>query len=196
MGRRKGPALTREDVVSAALRCVQADGPDALGVSAVARELGIKPPSVYNHVGKGDALAWAVVVEGNRRLLALLATAVDGQADPREQLRILAGTTRRWALDNAGLYGLMARVPPKNDDPEFRPLLDRMLHLFGEPLGQLGVAPADRVHAIRSLRAAMHGFVLLESSGQFQLSDRPDASYRWLVESVLRGLGPAADKGA
>lgn len=188
MGRRKGPSLTRDDVVEAALALVQDEGAEALGISRVASELGIKPPSVYNHVGKGDALARAVVIEGTRRMLLVLEDAVRGVIDPRDQLRALADAIRRWVKDNGGLYTLMSRVEPDNDHPEFAPVARRLLDVFARPLGQLGVTGSDTIHAIRSLRAAMHGFVLLETSGQFQLEQDPGQSYRWLVEALLRGI--------
>lgn len=175
-------------MVAAAVALVQAEGADALGVSRVARELGIKPPSIYNHVGPGDALGWAVVIEGNRMLLDALKQAVRGVYEPREQLRTLALATREWALGNAGLYALMARIEPDNDDPAFASVMRDVIDLFARPFGQLGVVGDDAIHGIRSLRAAMHGFVLLETSGQFQLAQDAEVSYRWLVEAVIRGL--------
>ena len=45
---RKG--LTRQTVVDAAGDVVDMEGPTALTLSRVARELGVKPPSLYNHI--------------------------------------------------------------------------------------------------------------------------------------------------
>ena len=188
MARRRGKSLDRQQVVEAAIACVEADGPDALGVSRVARELGIKPPSIYNHVGKGDALARAVVIEANRRVLAVLKDAVRGVVDPREQVLTIAMTLRRWVRENPGLYAVTARVVPDNEHPEFKPVLQDMLDLMGRPLAQLGVASEDSIHAIRGLRAAMHGFLLLENSGQFALAVDSGESFRWLIGSILDGL--------
>jgi AcrR family transcriptional regulator len=188
MGRRKGPSLTRDEVVQAAVKIVQEDGAEALGVSRVARALGIKPPSIYNHVGPGDALARAVVLEANRQLLEALKTSVRGRVDAREQLRALARTTRQWAVDHGGLYTIMARVEPAPEKPRFAPVMRDMLDLFARPLARLGVASDAMIHALRTLRSAIHGFVLLESAGQFQLSEAPEASFEWLVESTIRGL--------
>jgi len=188
LARRRGKSLDRQQVVEAAIACVEADGPDALGVSRVARELGIKPPSIYNHVGKGDALARAVVIEANRRVLAVLKDAVRGVVDPREQVLTIAMTLRRWVRENPGLYAVTARVVPDNEHPEFKPVLQDMLDLMGRPLAQLGVASEDSIHAIRGLRAAMHGFLLLENSGQFALAVDSGESFRWLIGSILDGL--------
>ncbi len=190
MARRKGPSLTPQQVVAAAIEVVAADGPDAVGVSRVARALGIQPPSIYNHVGKGDALARAVVIECSRRLLDAQEQAVTGVDDPREQLRGLAVATRAWALANPHLYALMSRIEPDNEDPVWGPVIRDTLDLFRRPLGRLGVVGDDAVHAMRALRAAMHGFLLLESNGQLQLQVRSAESFQWTVDTLLRGLSP------
>lgn len=64
MGRpTKENSLSRQDVVAAASACVEREGASALGVSRVARELGIKPPAIYKHLESGAALQKAVVLE-------------------------------------------------------------------------------------------------------------------------------------
>jgi AcrR family transcriptional regulator len=188
LGRRKGLSLNRRQVVDAAIGCIEAQGPGALGVTRVAAALGIKPPSIYNHVGKGDALAWAVAIEGNRRIRDAMRLAVRGVVAPRRQLEALTTASRAWARANPGLYTVMAQTRPDNAHPEFAPIMDDILELFGRPLAQLGVAPVDTVHAVRGLRAAMHGFLLLEASGQFQLADDVDASFAWLIRAILDGV--------
>lgn len=64
MGRpTKENSLSRQDVIVAAIACVDREGASALGVSRVARELGIKPPAIYKHLESGAALQKAVVLE-------------------------------------------------------------------------------------------------------------------------------------
>lgn len=195
MARRPGPSLNKQQVVEAAIALVEAEGPDALGVSRVARALGIKPPSIYNHVGKGDALARAMVIEANRRLLAHLKMTSRRVVAPRDQLVVLAVGLRDWAGANPGLYALTARVTPDNDHPEFAPVMRELIDLFTRPLRQLGVPEDETLHAIRGLRAALHGFVLLENSGQFALATDPAASFTWLVDAILAGAARPATEG-
>ncbi len=175
-------------MLEAAVGIAQEQGPDAVGISSVARALGIRPASMYNHVASGEALARRVVEEGTRRLVEALKSAVRGVVEPKEQLRRLAHGVRDWALANGGLYRLMARVQPDHGDDDVPPVARDLLDLFDRPLGQLGVAEDHRVHGIRSLRAAIHGFVLLETSGQFQLGVDVEESFRWSVERLIRGV--------
>lgn len=48
MGRpTKENSLTKQDVIAAAIACLEKEGESALGVNRVARELNIKPPAIY-----------------------------------------------------------------------------------------------------------------------------------------------------
>lgn len=188
MPRRKGPSLDRQQVVAAAIACIEADGPAALAITPVARRLGIKPPSLYNHVKGADDLALAVLIEANHRMVATMRAGIGGVYEPRAVLAALAASLRQFALANPGLYQTISQIPPQNDHPELGPLIFEVLDFFRRPLAQLGITGDEAIHAIRALRSAMHGFVLLETSGQFGLGQSTDESYSWLVQTTLRGL--------
>ena len=187
--------LDRRQVIEAAIAVTEAEGPQALGINRVARALGIKPPSLYNHVANGNDLAWGVVIEANRRLLAHVRAVPVHGTDPQTRVIRLAETLRAWAMDNLSLYTVMAQTPVNNDDPEFAVLMDEMMPLFGHPLKELGLTGDAVIHAMRTMRSAVHGFVLLESSEQFGLSQPVDDSFQWLVTALVRGFaaGPLRD---
>ncbi|MCB9663098.1 MAG: WHG domain-containing protein [Alphaproteobacteria bacterium] len=192
MARRPGPSLDRQQVIDAAVALVDAEGAEALGVTRLAEVLGIRPPSLYHHVGKGDALARALVHEAARSQLHALTAAVAGVDAPEDALRALAHGARAWARRHPGLQAHLARTPPDNDHPDFRPVLDALLALFGRPLAAWGLEGEHAVHTARAVRAAVHGFVLLEQAGQFALAVDPEASFAWMVDGLVRGLRPAA----
>ena len=182
MARRPGPSLGRQDVLDAGVRVVEEQGVDALGATAVATLLGIRPPSVYHHFDGNDALRYAVAVEGWRRLFDALPVVT---ADPPAALRALAHAYRAFARAHPDLYRLMAST---SFDPTDIRLLEVTARVTGA-LASLGIEPVDALHAVRGLRSAVHGFVDLELSGQFRL-DVPsaDQSFEWLLEVVGRGV--------
>jgi AcrR family transcriptional regulator len=61
MARPRTPLLSREGIVAAALRLVDAEGLDALSTRRLAAELGVSGPSLYHHVATKDDLIDAVV---------------------------------------------------------------------------------------------------------------------------------------
>lgn len=53
-------SITRDRIVDAALVVIERDGADALSMRSVAAELGVRPMSLYNHVGSRDDLVDAM----------------------------------------------------------------------------------------------------------------------------------------
>jgi hypothetical protein len=47
----------------------------------------------------------------------------------------------------------------------------------------------DEVHAARTVRSALHGFVVLEAAGGFGIPVNLDASFDALVATLASGLG-------
>jgi AcrR family transcriptional regulator len=62
--RPKTPLITRDRIVRAAMRLVDTHGPEALSTNRIAAELGVKGPSLYNHVSSR-----AEIIDGLRELL-------------------------------------------------------------------------------------------------------------------------------
>ena len=48
----------------------------------------------------------------------------------------------------------------------------------------------EAIHAIRSLRSIVHGFISLEVAGGFGMPVDLDASFHWLINLFIRGLSP------
>jgi AcrR family transcriptional regulator len=179
MGRRSGAALTRDDLVAAAIRVLERRGVDALGTASVASELGIRPPSVYHHFEGNDALRFAAATEGWRRLLtALPEPSTDGSASLAEYARAY----RAFALANRALYQLMTTTPFDPTDPALLEVAARA----ADVLAPLRLEGDDVLHGLRGLRAAIHGFVALELAGQVQLALPADTSFEWLIQRLIR----------
>ena len=105
-------------------------------------------------------------------------------ADPARALRGFAVAYRSFALAHPALYRLMTRVPFDPTDPALLAVTARAVGA----LGPLGIPPDEALHAIRALRAAVHGFVDLELAGQVRLGVPADDSFEWLVSLGVRGL--------
>lgn len=181
MARKPGPALTREQVIEAALGVVDAEGPEALGTSRVARALGIRPPSLYHHFDGNDALRLAVAVAGWERLVAALPP-VEG--DLAASLAAYAAAYRAFALDHPALYRVMTETPFDPGDADLLAVTAKGM----QRLAGLGLLGDDALHAIRGLRAALHGYVHLEVSGQVRLPVSSDESFDWLVDRVVAAI--------
>lgn len=138
--------VTRDRVVQEALRLVAEEGIDALGVNRVARSLGLKPPSLYNHVAGNDDLRLAVTTAVWVRLAEAL-EAADAATPAR------AGAWLRFAARQPAWYSLLALTqPPDPDLVTARARCDAALR---------ATMPADDPGAALALRAGLHGLALL-----------------------------------
>jgi hypothetical protein len=103
-----------------------------------------------------------------------------------DALRKILHTYRDFARDRPGLYDALQRAVPPGTDDEVDEAVGWQLEPVEAALTQAGESPAERLHLMRVLRAAVHGFVTLEHTGAFVAPRQEiDESFRRLVELLL-----------
>lgn len=180
--------LTPVAVAAAAAELMDAEGRDALSLARLASELGVRPPSLYNHVDGLDGLERLVALQAVRKLADTCREAVMGRGGV-EGLRALADAYRRFAVAHPGTYPLTQVARP--GDGEYEEEAGRLLEPVLALLSGLGLADAELVHAARAVRSALHGFASLETGDGFGLEVDVDASFEWLCGMLERGVTPA-----
>ncbi len=181
--------LSREAVVRAAAELVSAEGAGALTIHRLARELKIKPPSLYNHIGGLDELWRDLALLNARELGNRLTAAAVGRSGPAG-IMALAQAYRAYIKESPGLYqaSLRASGNLSKPDPELQAAEERSLGVVLALVESLDLTGDEAIHAVRGLRSAIHGFVTLEVAGGFGLTIDIDESFRRLVEMTIRGL--------
>jgi AcrR family transcriptional regulator len=178
--------LSPHAVVDLALAVVDEGGPDgfaALGLSAVARRVGVAVPSLYKHVDGLPALRAEVARRCVDDLTATMESAVAG-ATGAQALRRLASATRGYALAHPGRY----RAVQGAEAAALGPSSARPARLVARAVEQLGAPPERWVDQVRAVRAAVHGFVELELAGGFGMPEDVDVSFDYLVDALVAGL--------
>ena len=178
--------LDRGRVVDAAVAIADADGLEAVTLARVAADLGVRAPSLYNHVQGREALLREVSLRGISGLSAALSRATVGRSGD-DALEAMAHAYRAYAAEHPGCYAATVAAPADSD----------AVHAAAaaEPVGivvavirpwELG--PEDELHAVRVIRSALHGFIALEAGGGFALPLDLDASFAALVAVLVGGL--------
>lgn len=173
-------------VTSAAAAIVDAEGTDALTLARVAAALGVASPSLYKHVGGLDDLRRRVTLHASRELGAALAPAAVGRAGP-EALRALAAAYRAFALEHPGWYPLAQRAP-NPDDAEHQAVAAASLDTLAAALTAYDLTGENAVHAIRLVRATLHGLVDLEREGGFAMPVSLESTYALAIEHLDAAL--------
>jgi AcrR family transcriptional regulator len=192
MGRKLG--LTREQVVGAAAEVADRDGFDALSLAEVASALGVRSPSLYNHVDGLAGLRRQLSIHASGLLAAELAGSVEGLESARA-LSAIAAQLRSFAHRHPGLYDSFLPAPTPEQDPEVAAALAQPTAVVGAVLARMGIDPITVVPLIRALRSAVHGFVHLELRGGFGLPDDIDESFTTTVDLVIDAIATHSTTG-
>lgn len=178
--------LDTEAVVAAAAGLADAEGLEAVTLARLAGTLGVRSPSLYAHVDGLDDLRRRIAVRGAFELAAALQKAVAGRSGA-DALRALADAYRAYARAHPGTYGALQRAPALGD-PEGAVAATGVVEVVLAVLRGYGLEGDDAIHAVRIVRAALHGFVTLETGGGFGLPLALDDSYARMVAVLDRGL--------
>lgn len=182
--------LSRAAVVEAAVTLADEVRLEDLSLADLAGRLGVRKPSLYNHVaGIGD-LKRELALVGLRELGRSLARAAAGRSG-RDGLFALAEAYRSFVKERPGIYEATVRSHRlyAPDDPELGSAEREAMEPVLAVIGSCGIGERDEaVHAARGLRSLAHGFATLEEAGGFGMSLDPDESFRRLVRAFAGGL--------
>jgi AcrR family transcriptional regulator len=178
--------LDTERVVDAAAAIADAEGLDAVTLARVAGGLGVRAPSLYNHVDGRAGLLRALALRGVRELTAALRDAAVGRSGA-DALRATARAYRAYAGAHPGLYAAGVTAPSP-EDPQHQAAAQETVDVIYAVLRAWQLEGDDAVHATRAFRSAVHGFVLLEASGGFAIPVDVDLSFERLVATLAGGL--------
>ena len=175
--------LTPERIVDVAAQIADRAGLSAVTLARVASKVGVRPPSLYAHVDGLDDLHARLATRGAHSLAAVLAPAAAGRARS-DALRSIAEAYRDWALAHPGLYAAL-QFRAAEDDPATKAVVDLVI----SAIGGYGIAGDAAIHAARTVRAALHGFIAIETEGGFRIPVDVDVSFTALIATLDAGLG-------
>jgi AcrR family transcriptional regulator len=183
----------RRALVEAARRLLEAEGPTALSLRAVAREAGVSPAAPYHHFKDKSELLDAVAHEGWESLGALMSEA-KAKADGPAQLTALGIAYVCFARDNPALYRVMydaARdkeaLPEDIQDKE-----DSAYCMVRDTMIEHGADPTQETHLELSTIAswcAAHGLAEMAGFRQFDKLKESLGGERQFLEAVLDHMG-------
>jgi AcrR family transcriptional regulator len=184
----RSAGVDRARVIAVAAELADTHGLEALTLAQVAAHLGIRLPSLYNHVDGQAGLRRELALLGVRELGERMAEAAIGKAGDAA-VHALAQAYRAYVCAHPGRYAAGIRAAPA-DDPELAELGARVVGVVLAVLQPYGLHDDDAIHAVRGLRSIVHGFATLESAGGFGIPLDVDESFRRLVAAYLAGLRP------
>jgi hypothetical protein len=177
--------LSTAAVVERAAQMLDDHPSDNLNLAALAESLAVRTPSLYKHIDGMPGLQRGIMLRAKSSLAHTLGQAAIGRSRD-DAITSMSFAYRRWALEHPGQYPMTMRALPGDD--EDLEVSASFLDVIFNVLAGYDLRDDDAVDATRFLRAALHGFVDLETGGGFAMPVDLERSYARLVESVVTAL--------
>ena len=154
-----------EALLKVGMKESRASGSRNLGVTHLAKLVGVTPMAVYRHFPSGENLKAAISQQAREELARRMASAVAQETDLKRRFMATGRAYIEFGLGEPGLLSVAfldcQELPPREDNPSARDILhDAILDLCNE-----GLIQAKDVEAIAHFAwSVVHGFTLLASS--------------------------------
>ena len=181
--------LSRDAVVEAAAALADEEGLEELSLSTLASKLGIRTPSLYNHVAGLEGLRRELALLGLRELGRRIGRVAIGKSTDEATFAI-ARAYRDFVKERPGLYAGTVRSSRLSypDDPDFEAAEREAFEAVLAVLASYGLRGDEALHAARGFRSTVHGFATLEVAGGFGIPLDLDESFDRLLRAFVAGL--------
>jgi len=178
--------LDKASVVEAAVKLIDEEGIEQLSLGHLAERLGVRTPSLYNHVAGLPGLKHDLALYCLHDLLDLILRSTVGKSRA-EAIFALANAYRAYAREAPGRYALTVQALDPGDQ-EVQALAQQLVDVVRAVLAPYRLSEEVAIHAIRGLRSIVHGFISLEVAGGFAMPVDLEASFHWLINLFIAGL--------
>lgn len=174
------PKTSRDELIAAALEVVERESLEALTFTRLAKEVGIRAPSIYSHFAGRNELLAAIEERLFSEVTQRFLQADD--EDPVKALRQMCFEFRKFALERPKCYQIMFALD-EMDSPQaneirrkaIQPTLRHLTTLYGK----------DAFLHNRAMVGFLHGFVSLEILHGFRLGTDTSLSFALGVDLIL-----------
>ena len=175
-----------EIILQKATEMIDERGLDYLSFSLLAKELEIRPPSLYNHVDSLDDLKQLLAIQGLKGLYEYMLHAGIGKSGDAA-IHSISRAYVEFVRKHPGLYIAATRIPHSLNE-EFAHHQHEILQLVLRILAIYELSEDMAIHIVRGLRSILHGFTSLEQIGGFGMPLDIDQSLTILLNTFIEGI--------
>lgn len=179
-------SITLSRILQAGIEIMETNGEEELTLTTLAGKLGIRTPSLYNHIGGIQDVRRLLAVHGLEQLQSELTDAAIGRAGD-DAIRAMAQAYISFARNNPGLYEATLYTPG-GEDADYSRVAQAIVDLVTQVFKAYQLKQDDSLHMARALRCILHGFASLKHRGGFGLPLDLELSFGEIVETFLAGL--------
>ncbi|MBV7506625.1 TetR/AcrR family transcriptional regulator [Bacillus sp. sid0103] len=174
-------------IIEAAGELADQQGVQEVTLANLAKKLGIRPPSLYNHFDGLTGLRKKLAIYGLDRLYEVMANAAIGVSGT-EAILAVSQAYVDFARKHPGIYEATL-LAPNPEDVDVQQAGEKIVDLSVRILQAYQLEGDRALHAVRGLRSILHGFSALEQKGGFKMSVDLNESLMIIIKAFLAGIG-------
>jgi AcrR family transcriptional regulator len=174
-------------IIEAAGEIADQYGVQEVTLASLAKKLGIRPPSLYNHFDGLTGLRKKLAIYGIDKLYEVMADAAIGVSGTEAVIAVSQAYVN-FARRHPGIYEATL-LAPDPEDVDVQRAGAKIVDLSVRVLQAYQLEGEEALHAVRVLRSILHGFSSLEQKGGFKMSLDLNESLLIILKAFLAGIG-------
>jgi AcrR family transcriptional regulator len=177
-------------IIHAAAAIADEAGLQSVTLATIAKQLNVRPPSLYNHVNGLPEIRNKLTMLGLQGLHAAMQEALSKQQPNSGVVPVLALAYVRYAMEHPGLYEATININPREHSEAIQQEAAQLVELVSNGLRPY-LPQADGseiIHAVRGFRSLLHGYTSLLLSGGFNMAVDRDESFHYMIRAYMAGI--------
>lgn len=178
--------IDKESIINKAVELVNSVGIDKVTLKMLAENLGIKSPSLYNHIDGVDDLKMQLMMYGWKQAEERITQAVIGLSG-FDAIRAMCYAFYDYVIENPGVFIVMLWYN-KFESGEMEKATAQLLAIIFKITNSLNIPEDYCFHLIRTFRSFLEGYFLLVNNGSFGHSLPLSDSFEISIEILIAGI--------
>lgn len=178
--------LSKEEIIKRAAMLANEKGLSYLSVTTISEYLGIKKPSLYNHMKTMDDVHKSLMIYGWKKVSEEIAVDISSE-NPKENLMEYGRRFYKFAIENPGVFEAMLWYNKYSDDTLLE-ATEGLYDFFFRQTDRLGIDRDIANHLLRTYRAFLEGFIMLKIHNSFGNPISIDESFEISMNVLLSGI--------
>jgi AcrR family transcriptional regulator len=172
-------------ILKVAIDIADREGCESVTLATVSQKIGVRSPSLYNHIGGLPDLRKKLAFHGLTELHKRMSASVSKKSR-HEAIHALADAYLSFAREHPGVYELT--LAPDLNDRDIQDASENIVKVAVSAFKTFDLTEEECLHAVRGIRSLLHGFASLEKNQGFGLPLSLSESFEKLIHAFLSGI--------
>lgn len=178
--------LDKEVILQMAADIADKEGMNHVTLKELAARLGVRPPSLYNHVAGLDDLYTSLTLYGWKQLEQEVTKAAVGKSKD-EAVKSMCQTYMNYTTKHPGIFNVMQSYN-QYSTKEAMKATEGLVSIIFQVLSSYKLSQENMVHTVRMFRSFLQGFATMVNNGGFGNPLSLQESFDLSINIFLKGL--------